>query len=170
MDHLEYWFGRRRFGWRDVFFLSDGPITGVDALTPADGTIAINGPLCVVEQMKSIATLPIQRRVRNEGHPVVVCSFFRSTRDSIGPCRDYFGSVSSVSAAAGMTVHCEQDLLRAARDLRGRLAAHSVSIPVGGHVMTVRADDVSRDESTGKSLVELIERLLCDAHAASDVA
>lgn len=120
-----------------VVTLSDRPL---NARTVRDvcwtSRIETADSLWVVEHATAVDSLKEQRDAMLGGLNVLVCSFLRASVADIGPCRHFIGSTSAVGAAAGISIHCPQDRVRAARELRGRLSARTVSILSDGELLT----------------------------------
>lgn len=126
---------------KPVQLLSDHPLS---AGAGFNWSCSESAAMWIVEQRNGLDTYDEQRRAVRDGRDVLVCSFLRNSVSSIGACRRYVGSVATVSAAAGISIHCQSDLLRAARELRGRLSAISVSVLDEREVLTVTLEDLSR--------------------------
>lgn len=153
-----------------VCIISDRDLAAERATDPQQFDPAHADSLWVVEQQESIDSTETQIVARQNGCDVLVCSFLRSSVAEIGHCDTYLGSMRSISEASGITVHCERDLWRACRELRGRLTARSVSVIHNDEVITVTADQFVRSPISSLALVEIIRSVLRDRMRATSAA
>lgn len=152
-----------------VFLCSDRALPQHSSVRPVD-TLAAADALWVVERTTSVDSIELQQTALHHGVETVVCSMLRATVQEIGPCRIYIGSLASVAAASGIRVHCEKDLVRAARELRGLLRARSVGVISGSVLMTITGTGVSRRSIDGITIPDLIKTVESPQQVSSFVA